>query len=100
MWDTYLAKDKYVMERIQNRAVRWVCGVRPTERVSITKLRNDLQWPTLETRRQDIRLTYLYKVINREVVVTLDQLGLRTVTQELDPNINTSSENSRHGLTI
>ena len=42
----------------------------------ITKLRKDLKWPTLEQRRQDIRLTYMNKIMNNEVAISREDLGL------------------------
>ena len=76
IWDPHLAKDKEALEKTQNRAIRWVSGLRPREPTSITKLRKDLKWPTLEQRRQDIRLTYMYKIMNNEVAISRVDLGL------------------------
>ena len=39
-------------------------------------LRKELDFQTLEERRLQQRLTFFYKVINGEVVVTTDDLGL------------------------
>ena len=80
VWDPFTNKDTYALERIQNRAVRWVCGVSPKQQVSITALRKDLKWPTLEDRRRNQRLAFMYKVCNGQVAVTPEHLGLeRTV---------------------
>ena len=35
VWDPFLAKDREALERVQNRAVRWVCGFGPREQTSI-----------------------------------------------------------------
>ena len=43
---------------------------------SITQLRKELDFQTLEERRLQQRLTFFYKAINGEVVVTTDDLGL------------------------
>ena len=43
---------------------------------SITQLGKELELQTLEERRLQQRLIFFYKVINGEVVVTADDLGL------------------------
>ncbi len=75
-WDPFLEGDKVALERVQNRAIRWVCGLRPRERTSITRLRGELKWPTLERRRKDIRLLYMFKILNNEIALTPEQLHL------------------------
>ena len=69
IWGPHLAKDKEALEKTQNRTTRWVSGLWPREPTSITKLCKDLKWPTLEQRQQDIRLTYMYKIMNTEVAI-------------------------------
>ena len=39
IWDPHLAKDKEALEKTQNRAIRWVSGLRPREPTISTKLR-------------------------------------------------------------
>ena len=65
-----------MVEKVQNRAVCWVCDIGPKEMVSMTKLKKDLEWPTLERRRRDQCLILMFKVVNRLVVVTPIDLGL------------------------
>ena len=62
VWDPYLAQDKKDLEGIQNRAVRWLNGYGRFERVSVTKLREKLHLPLLETRRANQRMAFMYKV--------------------------------------
>jgi len=50
-------------------------GVGPHQMCSITQLRKELELQTLEERRLQQRLIF-YKVINGEVAVTVDDLGL------------------------
>ena len=42
---------------------------------------HDLEWPTLEQRRLHCRLTMLYKIYNRLVVVDTDFTSQLTLTQ-------------------
>ena len=77
IWDPYLAKDIKALERIQNCAIRWVSGNGPREPTSISQLRQDLKWPTLEKRRQNIRLTYMYKIIHEDIAVHPEHLGMQ-----------------------
>ena len=46
------------------------------KRVSITGLRKELGWHTLEQRRLHSRLCLFYKMVNGEVVVTVSDVGL------------------------
>jgi len=62
-------------EQVQHRAIRWIQGVGPHQTCSITQLRKELELQTLEERRLQQRLILFYKVINGEVVVTVDDLG-------------------------
>ena len=102
IWDPHLEKDKDLLEKIQSRAVRWVCGVRwqcgvapKDQEVSITKLRRGLEWPKLEVRRQQQRLTLMYKVANEHVGVTPEMLGL---TKRSDGRTRKSHQHSFHEL--
>ena len=76
VWDPHYRTDKETLQKVQNRAIRWVCGKRPREEVSVSKLARDLKWAPLEQRRKIQRLTLMYKIVHGEVAVTPDQLGL------------------------
>jgi len=76
IWDPHLATQKKSIEQVQHRAIRWIQGVGPYQMCSITQLRKELELQTLEERRLQQRLIFFYKVINGEVVVTVDDLGL------------------------
>ena len=43
IWDPHTNKDKYALEKIQHRAIRWVCGVGPRQQASITELRGQIE---------------------------------------------------------
>ena len=76
VWDPFLKKDKQALEKIQNRAARWVSGVKRYQPASVTKLRHQLKWPTLEQRRKHQRLSFMHKIMNGEVGITKEMLSL------------------------
>ena len=82
IWDPQTAVLKKELESIQNRAIRWIFGKSPRERVSITGLRRDLSWHTLEQRRYHSRLCLFYKIVHGEVVVTVSDVGMEPVDSE------------------
>ena len=95
IWDPYVDTQKKSLESVQNRAIRWIHGLGPREQCSITKLREELGWKTLEERRLQQRLTLLYKILNGEVIITPEDLGLEE-TQDYVPLTDTSSERRGH----
>ena len=78
IWDPHLASQTKAVEAVQNRAIRWMMGFGPRQRCSISKLRAELELRTLEERRCQQRLTLLYKMVNGDVVVTPDDLGMQS----------------------
>ena len=87
IWDPFLQRDIHKLERIQRRAARFVCGdYRYTS--SVTAMLDRLGWRDLETRRRELRLTILFKVINGHVAVTASELDLH----KGDPRTRTNHE--------
>ena len=76
IWDPYLATQRKSIEQIQHPAIRWIHGISPHQMCIITQLKKELDIQTLEERRLQQCLTFFYKAINGEVVVTTDDLGL------------------------
>ena len=76
IWDPHTLTSIDKLERVQRRAARWVCGYGPREEVSVSSLLNQLKWPPLSRRRKDQRLTLLFKIVNGEVGITPEDLGL------------------------
>ncbi len=77
VWDPHLATHRKSLEQVQNRAIRWIMGIRPRQRCSVTSLRKELDMLTLEDRRLHHRLVLFHKVVNGEVAITPDDLGLQ-----------------------
>ena len=77
IWDPYDDVDIDAVEMVQHRAVRWIHGYGPRERCSVTKLRTQLKLDTLEHRREQARLTLMFKVTKGLIAVTEDDLNLK-----------------------
>ena len=63
VWDPYLFSDIQSIEKVQRRAARWVSSDY-NKFSSVTSMLNDLQWPTLSSRRKFARLSTIYKIIH------------------------------------
>ena len=62
-WDPYLKEDKNHIEMVQRRAARYAVN-RYHNTSSVTSMLEELKWPTLEERRQRLRLVLMYKIVN------------------------------------
>ncbi len=63
VWDPYLKGDINSLERVQHCAARFITGdYRSRTPGCVTKMLQEQQLPSLEHRRKQLRLTYLYKV--------------------------------------
>ena len=87
IWSPYY--DKYInkLEAVQRRMARFVCNEYGF--VSVTKLLENLSWPTLQQRRTCNRGIMLYKILNKQVEIPI----LPTIFK---PNtLSTRGNNSR-----
>jgi hypothetical protein len=74
VWDPHQQQDKQRLERIQRRAVRYVTN-RYHNTSSVSDMLDQLEWPSLESRRTNSRLTMMYKMTkNLANVDTSDKL--------------------------
>ena len=63
IWDPYLVKDIHLLEQVQRKAARFITGDFKTRTPgSMTNMLKELNIPTLQSRRKDDRLTFLYKI--------------------------------------
>ena len=63
IWDPYLVKDIQLLEQVQRKAARFITGDYKTRTPgSMTNMLKELNIPTLQQRRKDDRLTFLYKI--------------------------------------
>ncbi|XP_072036699.1 uncharacterized protein [Amphiura filiformis] len=68
IWDPHTQDLKDQLEKIQRRAVRFVCNdFRRTS--SVTAMLNALQWDTLETRRKAARLSMFHKIHHGQTAI-------------------------------
>ena len=75
IWDPYFQKDYDSIERVQRKAARWVTS--SYDRcTSVTKLLKDLQWDSLQERRRQQRLLFMYKILNDQVVLPANSIDL------------------------
>ena len=76
VWDPHLAKDINKLENIQRRSARFVNkGDYPTTS-SVTQMLQELGWQDLQSRRRDLRLALLYKVVMGHVGIQPEHVGL------------------------
>ena len=78
VWDPSTKHLSKKIEMVQRRSARWVCNSYRTGPNSTgpTEMLNDLDWPPLQTRRQNARLSLLYKMANN--LVHMSSLSLLT----------------------
>ena len=62
------------LEKVQNRAARFVTGNYNFETGSMTGILEHLKWKSLKKRRRDSRLILLYKGLNGEASIQTDDL--------------------------
>ena len=60
-WDPHTQRNIKKVEQTQRSSARFVLG-NYDRRASVTSMLNKLQWPSLESRRQQNRLTMLYRI--------------------------------------
>ena len=72
-WSPTSNKLKNQLEMVQHNAAKFVSNSYPKKgdfsSFSITKLLNDLNWESLEERRQNARLSMAYKILNGHVIL-------------------------------
>ena len=77
IWDPYHKVDIDRLERIQRRAARFVQGdYKHTS--SVTAMIDNLEWPSLEERRLQLRINYLIKIMTGKGAVKKEQTTQNT----------------------
>ena len=88
IWDLYQKQDISKMERIQRNAVRFIArDYKSKTPGSVTSLLIKHDLPTLQERREDLRLTFLYKVVGGLVPAIPPEkyLPLQKTSQNIRP---------------
>ena len=66
VWDPHIKEDIHKIEMIQRRAARFVFNnYNLTD--SVTSMLQSLKWPTLEARRRFLKLTLMFKILNKQI---------------------------------
>ena len=64
VWDPYLTRDIDKLERIQRNGARFITGdYKSRHEGAVTNMLKDLDLPTLQDRRTNAKLVFLYKVV-------------------------------------
>ena len=78
VWDPHTRRNFNKLEQVERHSARYVTGNHDYTS-SISAVLHDLEWPTLEQRRHDSRLT-MYKIYNRLVSTLVSHPSLYTDT--------------------
>ena len=84
VWDPYQDDHIRAVEKVQRRAARWV-GNDFYPFSSVEEMLNNLEWPTLQTRRKRARLTMFYKFHH----------GIVCIDSKCLPSVSASRRSSR-----
>ena len=64
IWDPFLKTDIEKIEKIQKRAARFITvDYKSRERGCVSRMLKDLELPELQERRKQLRLIFLYKIV-------------------------------------
>ena len=64
--DPYTKDNIQLLEAVQRRATRFVCN-KYSRHESVTSMLQDLDWPLMEQRRAESRLTLFHRIVHKEV---------------------------------
>ena len=77
VWDPYEKYNSNNVKRVQRRAARFV-KCRYTRYSSVSDMLDELGWPPLSQRRQEVRLILFYKMINGLAQVPFEGILIET----------------------
>ena len=79
VWDPYLTRDIDKLERIQRNGARFITGdYKSRHEGAVTNMLNDLDLPTLQDRRTNAKLVFLYKVVEGLVPAVDPDMFIKT----------------------
>ena len=84
VWDPHTHGLQEELEKVQNRAVRFVTGNYVFETGSMTAVLGQLKWESLKKRRKDSRLILLYKGLKVKPEYTQMTLSRRIGVVEIN----------------
>ena len=75
LWDTCGKVQRDKLQKLQSRAARVITGA--NYEISSTDILNQLQWPTLDSRRSRAKSILMYKILNNQCAPCLRNLFLK-----------------------
>ena len=72
VWHPYHETQTSQVEKVQRTAARWTC-MRWRNSSSVGDMLDELEWPTLEARREQSSLTFFYKIHSSTVSLDKDK---------------------------
>ena len=72
IWNPYHETQIAQVEKVQRTAARWTCR-RWRNRSSVSDMLDELEWPSLEARREQSSLTFFYKIHSGTVSLDKDK---------------------------
>ena len=86
-WNPTSQKLKNNLENVHHNAAKFASNIYPRkgnyQYFSMTKVLNNLNWKSLETRREEARLCMAYKIVNGKVILEPEMLPKATLKQPL-----------------
>ena len=105
VWDPHVETDINKIEMVQRRAARFVANNYSRAEGSVTSILNDMNWSSLEERRNNTRLTIMYKIHNNDITIPIPQYIRRqnvTSTRQYHPKkfipVTTSKNVYKHSF--
>ena len=77
IWHPYHESQIGQVEKVQRTAARWTCR-RWRNTSSVGDMLDELEWPSLETHREQSSLTFFYKIHSGTVSLDKDKYRLQT----------------------
>ena len=90
IWDNCTQYEKLELEKIQNEAARIATGT--TKLVSLNSLYKEICWETLETRRNNHKMTLFYKMVKNFTPLYLSTLVPQSVSNMSRYNLRNSND--------
>ena len=69
-WDPHLKKDINNIEMVQRQSARFVKCNYVREPGTVTRILDELKWPSLQSRRKEARLSLMHQAIHGTIAIT------------------------------
>ena len=85
VWDPHIHGLQEELEKVQNRAARFVTGNYVFETGSMTGILGQLKWESLKKRRKDSRLILLCKGLKGKARIPTDSIQIQILCRDSHP---------------